>query len=74
VPDSSRAEAAGTGIRVTLIQSGLTAAGTLSPDRAADPKLAPGDVARAVMFALEQPASVDVGEMVIRPTGQRPDR
>ena len=74
IAQSIRAEAAGTGVRVTLIQPGLTDAGTTSPDRAREPKLAPGDVARAVMFALEQPASVDVNEIVVRPTGQRPDR
>lgn len=28
----------------------------------------------AVMFALEQPAPVDVSEIVIRPTGQQPHR
>ena len=71
---SIRAEATATGIRVTLIQPGLTAAGPASPDRAADPKLAPGAVARTVMFALEQPASVDVSEVVVRPTGQHPHR
>jgi len=71
---SVRAEAAGTGVRVTLIQPGLTDAGITSPDRAHEPRLAPDDVARAVMFALEQPASVDVSEIVVRPTGQRPDR
>lgn len=61
-------------MRVTLIQPGFTDAGTTSPDRAHEPKLAPDDVAGAIMFALEQPASVDVNEIVIRPTGQRPDR
>jgi NADP-dependent 3-hydroxy acid dehydrogenase YdfG len=32
--------------------------------------LQPADIARAVIFALEQPAHVGVGELVIRPTGQ----
>jgi NADP-dependent 3-hydroxy acid dehydrogenase YdfG len=71
---SIRAEATATGIRVTLIQPGLTDTGPASPDRAADPKLAPDDVARTVLFALDQPASVDVSEIVVRPTGQRPHR
>jgi NADP-dependent 3-hydroxy acid dehydrogenase YdfG len=74
IAQSIRAEATATGIRVTLIQPGLTDAGQTSPDRTADPKLDPGDIARTVMFALEQPASVDVGEIVIRPTGQQPHR
>jgi NADP-dependent 3-hydroxy acid dehydrogenase YdfG len=74
IAQSIRAEAAGTGVRVTLVQPGLTDAGTTSADRAHEPRLAPDDVARAVVFALEQPASVDVSEIVLRPTGQRPDR
>jgi NADP-dependent 3-hydroxy acid dehydrogenase YdfG len=71
---SIRAEVCATGVRVTLIQPGLTDAGLVSPDRAADPRLSPCDVARAVLFALEQPPSVDVGEIVVRPTGQQPYR
>ena len=50
---SIRAEVTAAGIRVTLIQPGLTSAGPTSPGagptspgRADDPKLAPGDVAR----------------------------
>ena len=30
----------------------------------------PAAVARAIAFAIEQPADVDVGEIVIRPTAQ----
>lgn len=71
---SIRAEVTATGTRVTLIQPGLTDAGPTAPDRASEPKLAPSDVARTVMFALEQPASVDVNEIVVRPTGQQPYR
>jgi NADP-dependent 3-hydroxy acid dehydrogenase YdfG len=57
------------GIRVTLIEPGMVDtpffdAGT--PDWA----LHDDDVARAVMFALEQPPSVDVNEILIRPSGQ----
>ena len=32
--------------------------------------LTPDDIARAVMFALEQPPHVDVNELLIRPTAQ----
>ena len=71
---SIRAEVTATGMRVTLIQPGLTDAGMTSPDRAGEPKLTPADVAQTVMFALEQPASVDVSEIVVRPTGQQPYR
>lgn len=71
---SIRAEVTATGMRVTLIQPGLTDASPTAPGRASKPMLAPGDVAQMVMFALEQPASVDVSEIVVRPTGQQPYR
>ncbi len=71
---SIRAEAAHTGIRVTLLQPGLVNSGERAPERGADPALAPDDVARAVLFALSQPDSVDVSELVLRPTGQHPHR
>jgi NADP-dependent 3-hydroxy acid dehydrogenase YdfG len=71
---SIRAECVATGIRVTLIQPGLTDAGPLGAERQADPKLAPADVAAAIMYAVGQPAGVDVSEIVIRPVGQDPFR
>jgi len=37
---------------------------------AADIAIPPGAIARAVVFAIEQPANVDVGDIVIRPTVQ----
>jgi NADP-dependent 3-hydroxy acid dehydrogenase YdfG len=74
IAQSVRAEVAAAGVRVTLIQPGLVDAGAVSPGREADPKLAPADVARAVLFALGQPAGVDVSEIVVRPTGQQPFR
>jgi NADP-dependent 3-hydroxy acid dehydrogenase YdfG len=56
-------------IRVTLIEPGMVDtpffdAGT--PDWA----LKDSDIARAVIYALEQPPGVDVNEILIRPTGQ----
>ena len=65
-----RAECVGTGVRVTLVQPGLTDTGGIPPSRAADPKLAPEDVARAVLYAVGQPPHVDVNEVLIRPVGQ----
>lgn len=65
-----RAECVGTGVRVTLLQPGLTDTGGIPPSRAADPKLAPEDVARAVLYAVGQPPTVDVNEILIRPVGQ----
>jgi NADP-dependent 3-hydroxy acid dehydrogenase YdfG len=65
-----RAELADTGVRVTLVQPGLTDTVLINPARAADVKLDPADVARTVMFAVNQPPSVDINEIVVRPTGQ----
>jgi NADP-dependent 3-hydroxy acid dehydrogenase YdfG len=72
---------AGESIRVTTVSPGFIgtdfAAGTVDPDVRADllarrDKIAiPADaVARAIAFAIEQPAEVDVNEIVIRPTAQ----
>jgi NADP-dependent 3-hydroxy acid dehydrogenase YdfG len=71
---SIRAECVGTGVRITLIQPGLTEGGPISPERQGDPRLAAEDVARAVLYAVSQPAGVDVSEIVIRPVGQDPFR
>jgi NADP-dependent 3-hydroxy acid dehydrogenase YdfG len=71
---SIRAEASAAGVRVTLVQPGLTDAGQPNPDRAGDPRLSAVDVARAVLFALDQPPTVDISEIVVRPTGQQPFR
>jgi NADP-dependent 3-hydroxy acid dehydrogenase YdfG len=65
-----RGELADTDVRVTVIQPGLVDTGMIDPSRAQHPKLDPGDVARAVLFAAEQPPGVDVNEIVLRPTGQ----
>ncbi|GAA3876233.1 SDR family oxidoreductase [Saccharothrix violaceirubra] len=65
-----RAECVGTGVRVTLLQPGLTDTGGIPDDRRDDPKLAPEDVARAVLYAVGQPPTVDVNEIVVRPVGQ----
>lgn len=32
--------------------------------------IAPAAIARAIAFAIEQPADVDVGDIVVRPTAQ----
>lgn len=64
-----RAECVGTGVRVTLLQPGLVDTGGIPAARAHDPKLAPEDVARAVLYAVSQPSTVDVNELLVRPTG-----
>ncbi|WP_020659717.1 SDR family oxidoreductase [Amycolatopsis benzoatilytica] len=66
-----REEAVGTGVRVTLINPGVTDTDILTDSQRAKPKLAPDDVARAVLYALSQPPSVDVNEILVRPTGQQ---
>jgi NADP-dependent 3-hydroxy acid dehydrogenase YdfG len=68
-----RAECVGTGVRVTLIQPGLVDTASVDPART-EPKLAPEDVARAVLYAVREPAHVDVNEILIRPVGQDPHR
>ena len=71
---SIRAEASGTGIRVTVVEPGLVDTPAISPRRRDEPKLDPDDVARAVFFAVSQPPGVDVNEIVVRPVGQSPYR
>ena len=65
-----REEAVGTGVRVTLIQPGITDTDILNEEQRKKPQLVPDDIARAVLYALQQPPSVDVNEIMVRPTGQ----
>jgi NADP-dependent 3-hydroxy acid dehydrogenase YdfG len=72
---------AGETLRVTIVTPGFvhtdfvggitdpTLRGQLeaSRDRMA---VAPDAIARAIAFAIEQPADVDVGEIIVRPTAQ----
>jgi NADP-dependent 3-hydroxy acid dehydrogenase YdfG len=69
--EAARQELHGTGVRVTLIEPGVVATPFFDspPDMEA---LTADDVARAVMYAIEQPPHVDVNEMLIRPTAQEP--
>ncbi|ONI91098.1 short-chain dehydrogenase [Saccharothrix sp. ALI-22-I] len=71
---SIRAECVGTGVRVTLVQPGLVDTGGIPPERSHDPKLDPADIARAVLYAVSQPTTVDVNEILVRPVGQDPHR
>jgi NADP-dependent 3-hydroxy acid dehydrogenase YdfG len=66
--ESVRQEADGSGIRVTLIEPGMVDT-PFFDDRPRD-ALEADDIARAVMFAVQQPPHVDVNEMLIRPTAQ----
>jgi NADP-dependent 3-hydroxy acid dehydrogenase YdfG len=67
--EAARQDLDGTGVRVTLIEPGMTDTPFFT-DRPTD-ALEPEDIARAVDYALSQPAHVDVNEILIRPTAQR---
>ena len=66
--ESIRQDLNGTGIRTTLIEPG----GTDTPffDEPSEGRLAPDDIARAVLYAISQPAHVDVNEILVRPITQ----
>jgi NADP-dependent 3-hydroxy acid dehydrogenase YdfG len=66
--ESLRQEVAGSGVRVTLIEPGSVS--TPFFDSPPEGALEPDDIARAVMYAVAQPAHVDVNEILIRPTAQ----
>lgn len=57
------------GIRVTLIEPGMVDT-PFFDNRPGDRALSDDDIARAVMYALEQPPNVDVNEILIRPINQ----
>lgn len=61
-----REELRGTGMRVTLIEPGMV--DTPFFDEPPEHALADRDIANAVVYALSQPAHVDVNEILIRPT------
>ena len=59
------------GVRVTLIEPGMV--DTPFFDAPKPDMLKPEDVARAVLYALEQPAYMEVHEMVLLPMAQQDD-
>jgi NADP-dependent 3-hydroxy acid dehydrogenase YdfG len=67
---------AGDSLRVTIISPGYTrtnfADAVTSSEMKAQLRFAmpPEAIARAIAFAIEQPADIDVGEIVVRPTAQ----
>jgi len=67
--EAARQDLHGTGIRVTLIEPGMVDT-PFFENRPSD-ALEPEDIARAVIFALEQPPHVDVNEILVRPTAQQ---
>jgi NADP-dependent 3-hydroxy acid dehydrogenase YdfG len=66
--EAARQELNETGVRVTLIEPGMV--DTPFFDNPVSGALQPDDVARSVLFAVSQPAHVDVNEILVRPTAQ----
>jgi NADP-dependent 3-hydroxy acid dehydrogenase YdfG len=66
--EAARLELDGTGVRVTLIEPGMVA--TPFFDEPVTDALESDDIARAVMYAVNQPPHVDVNEILVRPTSQ----
>jgi NADP-dependent 3-hydroxy acid dehydrogenase YdfG len=64
-----RAEVADTDIKVTLIEPGMVDT-PFFDNPVGDGALKADDIARAVVYALEQPPHVDVNEVMIRPIRQ----
>jgi NADP-dependent 3-hydroxy acid dehydrogenase YdfG len=80
IAEALRMEVASKGVRVTTIEPGVVisefqAVARYTPEiiqnmlKGAEP-LMPADIARAVIFALEQPAHVGLNELILRPSGQ----
>jgi NADP-dependent 3-hydroxy acid dehydrogenase YdfG len=67
--EAARQDLDGTGIRVTLIEPGMTDTPFFDQPPANSP-LQAEDIARAVIYAISQPPHVDVNEILIRPTAQ----
>jgi len=57
-------------IRVTVIEPGMVDTPFFDQRPGPENALQDDDIARAVLFALDQPQRVDVNEILIRPTGQ----
>jgi NADP-dependent 3-hydroxy acid dehydrogenase YdfG len=66
--ESARQELNDTGVRVTSIEPGMV--DTPFFDNPVFGALEPDDIARAVLFAVQQPPHVDVNEILIRPVSQ----
>lgn len=66
--ESARQDLNDTGVRVTSIEPGMT--DTPFFDDRPKNALEPDDIARAVLFAVQQPPHVDVNEILIRPVSQ----
>ncbi|HEY2535383.1 MAG TPA: SDR family NAD(P)-dependent oxidoreductase [Solirubrobacteraceae bacterium] len=79
--ESLRQEAVPLGIRVTLIEPGAVATELVGHNRAevlgqiakrfeGVERLSAEDIARAILYAIEQPPNVSINEILVRPSGQ----
>jgi NADP-dependent 3-hydroxy acid dehydrogenase YdfG len=66
--EAARQELDGSGVRVSLIEPGMT--DTPFFDQRPSAALEPDDIARIVIFTISQPPHVDVNEVLVRPTAQ----
>jgi NADP-dependent 3-hydroxy acid dehydrogenase YdfG len=66
--EAARQDLAGSGVRVTLIEPGMT--DTPFFENKPSAALEAQDIARAVLYAISQPEHVNVNEILIRPTAQ----
>ena len=67
--EALRQDLNGTGVRVTSIEPGMVDTPFFEKG-AGEGALTSEDIARAVMYAVEQPPHVDVNEVLVRPTAQ----
>lgn len=67
--EAARKDLHGTGVRVTLVGPGIVDTAFYDDPPGGAP-LVPDDVARAVLYALDQPAHVAINEIIMRPTEQ----
>jgi NADP-dependent 3-hydroxy acid dehydrogenase YdfG len=69
--EAARLDLNDSGARVTVIEPGMVDTPFFESGVPQEEPLRADDVARAVLFALTQPAHVDVNEIMLRPTAQR---
>jgi len=68
--ESLRQELNGTGARVLLVEPGVVDTPFYDDGSPIEDPLTAADTARIIMFALDQPAHVDINEILVRPTAQ----